>query len=98
MKVQYLALGIMLLGVGGCLPDSLTESFEEGSGNENSSTDTTTVAPHYDDSILTEDSISGTKFDRTIKIVFADDGVQVTGDANNTVTASGNHVTVKLGS
>ena len=94
MKVQYLALGIMLLCVGGCLPDSLTESFEEGSGNESSSTDTTTVAPHYDDSILTEDSISGTKFDRTIKIVFADGGVQVTGDANNTVTASGNHVTV----
>lgn len=93
MKKSLFALLLLLPVYGSCLPESLTNEIETPA-DDNSSTDTTTVAPKFDDSILTEDSISGTKFDRTIHIVFADGGAQITGDVNNTVSADGNHVTV----
>ena len=52
------------------------------------------LSPKFDESILEEDNFAETKFDRTIKIVFADGGAQVTGDENGIVAVSGNHVTV----
>ena len=95
MKKGYLAIALMLLGCGGCSPDSIINNIEMPE-NENgtNSTDTTTVAPKFDYSILAADSISGTIFDRTIQIVFSDGGAQVIGDSNNIVTVNGNHVTV----
>ena len=97
MKKGCFALIIMLLGCGGCSPDSLINNLElttQNTETQSSSNDTTTVAPKFDQSSLSGDSISGTKFDRTIQIVFADGGAHVTGDINNTVTVDGNYVTV----
>ena len=96
MKKGTIALVLLLLGSGACSPDSLINTIEAEPQNWNStgSSDTTTVAPVFDDSVLAGDSISGTSFDRTIRIVFADEGAQVTGDENNIVSVSGNHVTV----
>ena len=87
---------ILLLGCGGCSPDSLADSldFTQSTKTQTGGNDTTTVAPKFNDSVLAADSISGTSFDRTIQIVFADGGAQVTGDINSTVTVDGNHVTV----
>ena len=87
---------ILLLGCGGCSPDSLADSldFTQSTKTQTGGNDTTTVAPKFNESVLAGDSISGTTFDRTIQIVFADGGAQVTGDINNTVTVDGNHVTV----
>ena len=96
MNNSCFALLLLLLGCGGCSPDSLINNIDQpqNTETENSSTDTTTVAPKFDESALSGDSISGTKFDRTIQIVFTDGGAQITGDDNNTVTVNGNHVTV----
>ena len=96
MKKGTFALMLLLLGCGACSPDSLinTIDIEPEKENESGSSDTTTVAPVFDDTILAGDSISGTIFDRTIRIVCTDEGAQVTGDVNNTVSVSGNHVTV----
>ena len=96
MKKGYYALVILLLGCGGCSPDSLFNNIDitPETEKESGSTDTTTVAPKFDDTVLSGDSISGTVFDRTIQILFADGGAQITGDVNSTVTADGNHVTV----
>ena len=95
MKKGLFALGLLLLGCGGCTPGSLIDNIDLTQTNTtDSTTDTTTVAPQVDETALTADSISDTKFDRTIRIVFSDYGVQVTGDTNNTVTVNGNHVTV----
>ena len=87
---------ILVLGCGGCSPESLVNNIEitPQTQDESANTDTTTVAPTYDNTIHAADSIQGTVFDRTIQIVFADAGAQVTGDVNNTVTVQGNHVTV----
>lgn len=87
---------ILLLGCGSCSPDSLIDNldFTQNTETQTDGNDTTTVAPKFDESVLAGDSISGTTFDRTIQIVFADGGAQVTGDKNNTVTVDGNHVTV----
>lgn len=96
MKKGCFALMILLLGCGGCSPDSLADSldFTQSTETQTGGNDTTTVAPKFNESVLAADSISGTTFDRTIQIVFADGGAQVTGDINNTVTVDGNHVTV----
>ena len=95
MKKGYFALMLLLLSCEGCSPDSLVNTIDmESQNNETGSSDTTTVAPKFDDSILAGDSISGTVFDRTIQIVFADGGAQVTGDVNSIVSLEGNHVTV----
>ena len=98
MKKGTFALVLLLLGCGACSPDSLVNAFETEPQNWNStgtgSSDTTTVTPVFDDTVLAGDSISGTIFDRTIRIVFADEGAQVTGDVNNIVSVNGNHVTV----
>ena len=96
MKKGCFALMILLLGCGSCSPDSLIDNLDltNNTETETGDNDTTTVAPKFDESVLAGDSISGTTFDRTIQIVFADGGAQVTGDINNTVTADGNHVTV----
>ena len=98
MKKGTFALVLLLLGCGACSPDSLVNAFETEPQNWNStgtgSSDTTTVTPVFDDTVLAGDSISGTNFDRTIRIVFADEGAQVTGDVNNIVSVNGNHVTV----
>lgn len=87
---------ILLLGCGGCSPDSLADSldFTQSTKTQTGGNDTTTVAPKFNESVLAADSISGTSFDRTIQIVFADGGAQVTGDINSTVTVDGNHVTI----
>lgn len=87
---------ILLLGCGSCSPDSLINNIDlsQNTETQTGSNDTTTVAPKFDESVLAADSISGTTFDRTIQIVFADGGAQVTGDMNSTVTVDGNHVTV----
>ena len=87
---------ILLLGCGSCTPGSLVDSldFTQSTETQTGGNDTTTVAPKFNESVLAADSISGTSFDRTIQIVFADGGAQVTGDINNTVTVDGNHVTV----
>ena len=95
MKKGTLALVLLMLGCGACSPDSLINNIEiEPQNNETDSSDTTTVSPGFDGTVLAGDSISGTIFDRTIRIVFADEGAQVTGDVNNTVSVNGNHVTV----
>ena len=96
MKKGYLALVLLLLGCGACSPDSLINNIdiEPQNNNETGTSDTTTVSPKIDESILAGDTISGIMFDRTIRIVFADEGAQVTGDVNNTATVDGNHVTV----
>ncbi|MBO4267796.1 MAG: carbohydrate-binding domain-containing protein, partial [Bacteroidaceae bacterium] len=49
----------------------------------------------FDESAWADDDISGTKFDRTVRIVFAKGGVRVKGDAKKTVSVQGNHVTVR---
>lgn len=87
---------ILLLGCGSCTPGSLVDSldFTQSTETQTGGNDTTTVAPKFNESVLAADSISGTSFDRTIQIVFADGGAQVTGDINRTVTVDGNHVTV----
>ena len=96
MKKGYLALVLLLLGCGACSPDSLINNIdiEPQNNNETGTSDTTTVSPKIDESILAGDTISGIMFDRTIRIVFADEGAQITGDVNNTATVDGNHVTV----
>lgn len=97
MKKGCFVLMILLLGCGGCSPDSLIDNIDlstQYTETQTGSNDTTTVAPKFDESVLAADSISGTTFDRTIQIVFADGGAQVTGDINSTVTVDGNHVTV----
>ena len=96
MKKGYYVFVLLFLGCSGCSPESLINNIEltPETQDESSSTDTTTVAPKFDTTILAGDSISGTVFDRTIQIVFADGGAQVTGDVNNTVSVDGNHVTV----
>ena len=96
MKKGYLAIVLLLLGCGACSPDSLINKIdiEPQNNNETGTSDTTTVSPKIDESILAGDTISGIMFDRTIRIVFADEGAQVTGDVNNTATVDGNHVTV----
>lgn len=96
MKKGCFALMILLLGCGSCTPGSLADSldFTQSTETQTGGNDTTTVAPKFNESVLAADSISGTTFDRTIQIVFADGGAQVTGDINNTVTMDGNHVTV----
>ena len=87
---------ILLLGCGSCSPDSLINNIDliQNTETQTGSNDTTTVAPKFNESVLAGDSISGTTFDRTIQIVFADGGAKITGDINNTVTVEGNHVTV----
>ena len=99
MKKGYFALAVLLLGCGGCSPDSLNNaldmtSIQKNESGTNVSNDTTSVVPVVDESFLAEDSISGTRFERTIQIVFSDNGAQVSGDENNTVTVDGNHVTI----
>lgn len=96
MKKGCFALMILLLGCGSCTPGSLVDNLDltQSTETQTDGNDTTTVAPKFDESVLAADSISGTTFDRTIQIVFADGGAQVTGDINNTVTVDGNHVTV----
>lgn len=93
MRKGFYALGFILILSLGCSPDSLSTVIEFPS-NTGSVTDTTTVAPQYDLARFADDSISQTVFDRTIQIVFADDRVQITGDDNNTVSATGCHVIV----
>ena len=62
MKKGCFALMFLLLSCEGCSPDSLvnTIDMEPLNNNETGSSDTTTVAPKFDDSILEGDSISGT--------------------------------------
>ncbi|MBR5159919.1 MAG: carbohydrate-binding domain-containing protein [Bacteroidaceae bacterium] len=93
MRKGLYALGFILILSLGCSPDSLSTVIEFPS-NTGSVTDTTTVAPQYNLARFADDSISQTVFDRTIQIVFADDRVQITGDDNNTISATGCHVTV----
>lgn len=85
---------MLLIGCGGCSTDNFEDDFAPAAENTSASTDTTTVSPKFDESILEEDDISATKFDRTIKIVYVDGGAQVSGDENGIVAVSGNHVTV----
>ena len=94
MKKGTIGLVLLLLNCGACSPDSLINNLDIEPQNEAGSSDTTTVSPKIDETVLAGDSISGTNFDRTIRIVFADEGAQVTGDVNNTVSVNGNHVTV----
>ena len=96
MKKGCFVLMILLLGCGSCSPDSLINNIDliQNTETQTGSNDTTTVAPKFNESVLAGDSISGTTFDRTIQIVFADGGAKITGDINNTVTVDGNHVTV----
>ena len=95
MNKYYLLITLMLCL--GCSPDSLTTVYEytQPYNNEsNNTTDITPVAPVIDDSKWADDSISGTKFDLTISIVFSDDGVQVTGDTKGIVSVEGGNITV----
>ena len=80
MKKVFYLLALQLINCTGCTPDSLSNTFDmtDPSGsNATYNTDTTTVAPRIDDSRWADDSISGTVFDRTVRIVFADGGAQV---------------------
>ena len=97
MKKVFYLLALQLINCTGCTPDSLSNTFDmtDPSGsNATYNTDTTTVAPRIDDSRWADDSISGTVFDRTVRIVFADGGAQVEGDVNGIVSVDGNYVTV----
>ena len=93
MKKGLNTLGFILVLSLGCSPDSLSTVIDIPY-NTGSVTDTTTVAPRYDLTRYADDNISQNIFDRTIQIIFADDHVQVTGDSNNIVSATGCHVTV----
>jgi len=96
MKKVYYLLALLMLNCIGCTPDSLTNVLDttQQTNEDNSNTDTTTVAPNIDESQWADDSIQGTKFDRTIRIVFTDGIAQVTGDENSIVSIDGNNVTV----
>lgn len=98
MKKVYYLLALILLNCIGCTSDSLINVFDYtqpvNNNEANNTTDTTPVAPVIDDSMWADDSISGSKFDRTISIVFSDDGVQVTGDTKGIVSVEGGNVTV----
>ena len=84
---------MLLIGCGSCSTDNFDDITPVGE-SQTATADTTTVAPSFDESALAEDNISETNFDRTIKIVYADGGAQVSGDENGIVAVSGNHVTV----
>ena len=84
---------MLLIGCGSCSTDNFDDITPVGE-SQTATADTTTVSPKFDNSILEEDNFAETKFDRTIKIVFADGGAQVSGDENGIVAVSGNHVTV----
>ena len=90
----YFAFAILLISCGSCSKDDFIDDIVPNNNESTASTDTTTVAPSFDESALAEDNISETNFDRTIKIVYADGGAQVSGDENGIVAVSGNHVTV----
>ena len=90
----YFAFAILLIGCASCTKDDFTDDIVPNNNQSTASTDTTTAAPEFDASILADDNISETNFDRTIKIVYADGGAQVSGDENGTVQVAGNHVTV----
>lgn len=94
MKKGYWVLTSVLLICAGCMQNSLSDNLDI-TPDKNVSADTTTVAPVFDVSVLNRDSLSWSEFNRTVQIIFTDGGAQITGDMNNTVTASGNHVTVK---
>lgn len=96
MKKVYYLLALLLFIFIGCTTEGLSYmiDFPQQTNEDNNNTDTTTVAPKIDDSVWAEDSIKATKFDRTIRIVFADGGAQVTGDDNSIVSVDGNNVTV----
>jgi hypothetical protein len=96
MNKVYFLLALLLLNFVSCTPDSLTNLIDttQSTNGESSNTDTTTVAPKIDESRWADDSIQGTKFDRTIRIVFADGSAQVVGDDNGIVSVDGNNVTV----
>ncbi len=93
MKKGYFAFAMLLIGCGSCSTDNFDDITPVGE-SQTATADTTTVSPKFDSSILEEDNFAETKFDRTIKIVFADGGARVTGDENGIVAVSGNHVTV----
>ena len=95
MKREYL-LALLLLNCIACTTDGLTNWIDNSNStdSESNGTDTTTVAPIVDESRWADDSIQGTSFDRTIRIVFTDGGAQVTGDENSIVSIDGNDVTV----
>jgi len=96
MRKVYYLLALLLLNCTGCTPDSLTNLVDSSQPiiEESNTTDTTTVAPQIDESVWVDDSIQGTKFDRTIRIVFADGVARVEGDINGIVSVDGNYVTV----
>ena len=95
-KYYYYLPALLLLNCSGCTPESLTETYDwtDPVNNSTYNTDTTTVAPIIDESRWADDSLRDTIFDRTIRIVFADGGAQVEGDANGIVSVEGNSVTV----
>jgi hypothetical protein len=71
MKKVFYLLALQLINCTGCTPDSLSNTFDmtDPSGsNATYNTDTTTVAPRIDDSHWADDSISGTVFDRTVRM------------------------------
>lgn len=92
----YYLPALLLLNCSGCTPESLTETYDwtDPVNNSTYNNDTTTVAPIIDESRWADDSLRDTIFDRTIRIVFADGGAQVEGDANGIVSVEGNSVTV----
>ena len=90
----YFAFAILLISCGSCSKDDFIDDIVPNNNESTASTDTTSVAPSFDESALADDNISETNFDRTIKIVYADGGAQVSGDENGIVAVSGNHVTV----
>ena len=96
MKKDYFLLALLMLNCTSCTPDSRTNTFETDQpvNNESTVTDTTSAAPRIDASQWADDNISGTTFDRTIRIVFSDGGAQVEGDVNSIVSVNGNNVTV----
>lgn len=95
-KYYYYLPTLLLLNCSGCTPESLTETYDwtDPVNNSTYNNDTTTVAPIIDESRWADDSLRDTIFDRTIRIVFADGGAQVEGDANGIVSVEGNSVTV----
>lgn len=94
MKKDYYLLALLLLACTGCTTNSFDNWIDTFQQSYSESTDTTTVAPKIDESQWADDSIQGTKFDRTIRIVFTDAVAQVEGDVDSIVSVDGNNVTV----
>lgn len=91
MKKVMFGLAVLLVAGTGCSKENVNNSADYGSGSSSGVSGVSTLKVTEDQ----EDFIANTSFDRTITITFNAGGTaRVSGDANDIVSVSGNHVSV----